>query len=147
MNYEEIPYEYAHCYATAAKRDRCESCLHHQVAMMNESLATPHEEAMCITAAYIDKVASGTPCTHYRSNVPLRYACGMEGLFDLVPKSLYPDLRHRVMDCFSSERAFYYAQNGKQLISPDTQQSIIREFEQAGLPAPVFTHLELRVNW
>lgn len=90
MNYEDIPYGYAHCYATAEQCPQCNHCLRHHAAVMNEALATPHERVNCVTTAYSHKVASGQPCAHYRSDEPIRYAQGMKGIFDMVPKKLYP---------------------------------------------------------
>lgn len=147
MNYEDIPYGYAHCYATAEQCPQCNHCLRHHAAVMNEALATPNERVNCVTTAYIHKVASGHSCAHFRSDEPLRYARGMKGIFDMVPKKLYPQVRNQVINCFSSERVFYYAQNGQQLISPSQQQRIAHVFEAIGLAAPTYTQYVMRPNW
>lgn len=147
MQYEDIPYGYAHCYATDGQCPQCGHCLRHHAAEMNEALARPHDQLCCVTPAYVTKVAGGEPCAYYRSDKPLRYAQGMKGLFDQVPKKLYSTVRARVMGCFSCERNFYYAQNGTQFISPALQQRILRIFEQAGLPVPSFDTYVMRPAW
>lgn len=147
MDYEDIPYGYAHCYATVEQCPKCDKCLRHHAAEMNEAQTSPYERVNCVTTTYINKVATGQSCAHYRSTEPLRYARGMESIFDNVPKKLYQQLRNRVVGCFSCERIFYYAQNGKQLISPAQQRRIAHIFETMGLPAPVYTRYVMRPNW
>jgi hypothetical protein len=48
---------------------------------------------------------------------------------------------------FRSERAFYYAQKGDQLISPEQQAEITTIFNEYELPAPQFDSYEQRPDW
>lgn len=148
MNIEDIPYGYAYCYATPNQCPDSPHCLRHHAACMNEEvLPDPPEAVCCITPTYVERVAKGEPCRHFRSDEPLRYARGMSKVFDAVPRKQYPSVRNRVINCFSCERIFYYAQKGEQLISPAQQERIAAIFEQMGLATPPFDRYELRPNW
>jgi len=92
-------------------------------------------------------VAKGEACREFRSDTPMRYARGMRRLFDHIPKAQYHSVRYDVINVFSSERAFYYAQKGDQLISPDQQAEITTIFNEYELPAPKFDSYEQRPDW
>lgn len=148
MKIDDIPYNYAYCYATEQQCAQSTQCLRHHAARMNEEdTANPREVVPCVTPAYINRVAAGETCMHFRSDKPLRFAKGMEALFDVVPKGKYSIVRQRVMNSFSSERVFYYAQKGDHLISPKEQEQIATIFKNAGLSAPVFDHYEMFPDW
>ncbi len=147
MKINDIPYNYAHCYATSEQCSQSHHCLRGHAARMNEELAMPTESLLCITPRYVAQVAEGRTCTHFRSDVLLRYARGMKKLFDLVPKVKYAAVRAQVMNCFSCERVFYYAQKGDQIISPKEQLRIASVFKRAGLPEPSFDQYELYPDW
>ena len=148
MKIDDIPFGYAYCYATAEQCAQSNKCLRSHAARMNEEdLATPQIILSCITPAYISRIAGGEACTQFRSDTPLRFARGMKALFDAVPKGQYATIRTRVMNCFSCERVFYYAQKGNQLISPKEQMRIASVFEKAGLPVPMFDKYELSHDW
>ena len=115
--------------------------------MNEEDLAQPREILSCITPTYVNRVATGQSCVHFRSDALLRYARGMKTLFDDVPKGKYASVRSRVMNCFSCERIFYYAQKGEQLISPKEQERIANVFKNVGLPVPLFDQYELYPDW
>ena len=112
-----------------------------------EDLSKPREIVSCVTPIYLASVASGKACRHFRSDAPLRYARGMKKLFDAVPKGQYGTIRTKVMNCFSSERVFYYAQRGDQLISPKEQARISAVFKSAGFTVPMFDTYELSPDW
>ena len=117
MKVDDIPYGYTYCYATAEQCAQSNQCLRSHAARMNEEdLAKPQIILSCITSAYINRIALGETCTQFRSDAPLRFARGMKILFDVVPKGQYATLRTQVMNCFSCERVFYYAQKGDQQI-------------------------------
>ena len=63
------------------------------------------------------------------------------------PQSAVPQRALRCNDVFSSERAFYYAQKGDQLISPEQQAEITTIFNEYELPAPQFDSYEQRPDW
>lgn len=65
----------------------------------------------------------------------------------ISPKPQYHSVRYDVMNVFSSERAFYYAQKGDQLISPEQQAEITTIFNEYELPAPQFDSYEQRPDW
>ena len=148
MKIDDIPFQYAYCYATAKQCEQSNRCLRSHAARMNEEdLAMPREVLSCITPAYVNRVAAGETCIHFRSDTPLRYARGMKILFDIVPKGQYNTVRSKVINCFSCERVFYYAQKGEQLISPNEQEQIIAIFKNSGLSAPLFDKYELCPDW
>lgn len=148
MKVDDVPFSFAHCYAKEEQCGKRQQCLRHHAARMNdEYLAKPKEMLMCITPDYVSRVAKGEDCKHYRSDKLLRYARGMKVLFDSVPKSQYATIRTRVINCFSCERTFYYAQKGEQLISPAEQSSIASVFIKEGLPIPQFDKYELHPEW
>ena len=148
MKIDDIPYNYAYCYATLEQCSKSSQCLRSHAARMNEEdVAKPREVLYCITPAYIGRVASGQACGHFRSDIPLRFARGMKNLFDDVPKGKYATIRTQVMRCFSCQRIFYYAQKGDQLISPKEQERILAVFKNAGLPVPLFDKYELCPDW
>lgn len=148
MKVDDVPCSFAHCYATEEQCGKRQQCLRHHAARMNEEdLAKPKEILMCITQDYVDRVAKGEDCKHFRSDTPLRYARGMKALFDAVPKKQYATIRMRVMNCFSCERTFYYVQKGEQLISPAEQVRINAVFKTAGLTVPQFDRYELHPEW
>ena len=92
-------------------------------------------------------VATRTADNELLRNAPMRYARGMRRLFDHIPKAQYHSVRYDVMNVFSSERAFYYAQKGDQLISPEQQAEITTIFNEYELPAPQFDSYEQRPDW
>ena len=148
MKIDDVPYGYAHCYASDEQCAQRKTCLRSHAARMNEEdLAKPREILSCITPTYINRVATGETCTYYRSDTLLRYARGMKTLFDAVPKGQYTAVRSRVIGCFSCERIFYYAQKGEQLISPKEPARIASVFKNAGLPIPQFDQYELYPDW
>ncbi len=147
MRIENIPFDYAYCYATAQQCTLSAQCLRHHAAQLNEEQTKPRERLITISPTYIERVAQGEKCGHFRSDVPLRYALGMKHLFDVVPKVHYSHVRKRVMGVFSSERLFFYAQKGEHLISPEQQSKIAHIFQQVGLEAPVFESYELHPDW
>lgn len=147
MQIEDIPYDYALCYATDEQCGRASHCLRRQAARLNEEQEKPRSVAYCVTPTYVTRVSTGTPCEHFRPDTPLRYARGMSHLFDAVPRSIYSQVRKRVMQVFSCERIFYYAQKGEYLTSPDEQKRILSIFAQTGLPEPSFDAYEMRPNW
>ena len=148
MKIDDIPYNYAHCYATLEQCPKSSQCLRSHAARMNEEdVAKPQEVLYCITPAYVGRVAAGQACGHFRSDIPLRFARGMKNLFDDVPKGKYATIRTQVMRCFSCQRIFYYAQKGDQLISPKEQERILAVFKNAGLPVPLFDKYELCPDW
>lgn len=147
MQINDIPYNYAHCYATPRQCAQSNRCLRSHAARMNEELVKPKEAVLCITSGYVERVAAGEACAHFRSDALLRHARGMKTLFDVVPKVKYATVRRQVMSCFSSERLFYYAQKGNQLISPKEQLRIVSVFKRAGLAEPSFDEYELYPDW
>lgn len=148
MKVDDVPCSFAHCYATEEQCGKRQRCLRHHAARMNEEdLAKPKEILMCITQDYVNRVAKGEDCIHFRSDTPLRYARGMKVLFDDVPKSQYAAIRQRVISCFSCRRIFFYAKKGEQLISPAEQAHIEYVFKSAGMPAPRFDRYELFPEW
>lgn len=147
MKAEDIPYKYAHCYATETQCVQAGHCLHRHAARQNEKQPKPYSVVLCITPTYVAQVAAGESCKHYRPDTLFRYARGMKRLFDVVPRSLYPQVRKRVMQVFSCERIFYYAQKGEYLISPKEQERINSIFTQAGLPTPLFDEYVTQPDW
>lgn len=116
------PADYAVCMLTG---DRCAlsaSCLRSKMfaasrdgQQMYLNVLNPHALA---------SGQSGRACVHYRSARRILLARGMSHIFDNVPRRLYPELRRKVMDCFSSDRQFYYCQKGEKPISPGVQKAI-----------------------
>ena len=147
MKAEDIPYDYTYCYATDEQCTQTGHCLRRHAAKMNEEQPEPYSAVSCVTPTYVAKVTTGKPCKHYRSDTPLRYARGMNHLFDDVPRSLDPQVRQRVMQVFSCERIFYYAQTGEYLTSPEEQKRINAIFSKAGLPDPSFDEYVTQPNW
>ena len=127
MQIEEIPFGYASCYATDKECAKAVHCLRRQVARLYQLQPEPPTTNYCVTPAYVAQVAKGEACREFRSDAPMRYARGMRRLFDHIPKAQYHSVRYDVMNVFSSERAFYYAQKGDQLISPEQQFQFERQ--------------------
>ena len=147
MQIEEIPFGYASCYATDKECAKAVHCLRRQVARLYQLQPEPPTTNYCVTPAYVAQLAKGEACREFRSDAPMRYARGMRRLFDHIPKAQYHSVRYDVMNVFSSERAFYYAQKGDQLISPEQQAEITTIFNEYELPAPQFDSYEQRPDW
>lgn len=147
MQIEEIPFGYASWYATDKECAKAVHCLRRQVARLYQLQPEPPTTNYCVTPAYVAQVAKGEACREFRSDAPMRYARGMRRLFDHIPKAQYHSVRYDVMNVFSSERAFYYAQKGDQLISPEQQAEITTIFNEYELPAPQFDSYEQRPDW
>ena len=96
MKTEDIPYDYTYCYATDEQCTQTGHCLRRHAAKMNEEQPEPYSVVSCVTPTYVAKVATGKPCKHYRSDTPLRYARGMNHLFDDVPQIGRASCRERV---------------------------------------------------
>ena len=72
MKIDDIPFQYAYCYATAKQCEQSNRCLRSHAARMNEEdLAMPREVLSCITPAYVNRVSAGETCIHFRSDTPI----------------------------------------------------------------------------
>ncbi len=147
MRIENIPFDYAYCYATEQQCKQSTQCLRHHAARLNEEQTKPRERLISITPTYLQRVEQGDICAHFRSDTPLRYARGMQHLFDAVPRVHYSRIRKRVINVFSSERLFFYAQKGEHLISPTQQDKIAAIFQEVGLETPTYKSYELHPDW
>ena len=78
QNREDIPFEYAHCFATDGQCPQRSGCLH---ALITElPMKTSQYASNIITAIdprYIASLHGKGGCTFYRSSDLKRYACGM----------------------------------------------------------------------
>ncbi len=86
-------------------------------------------------------------CCSFSPIVKLRFARGMQHLFDHVPHEHYAALRNGVKACFSSERNYYYAKSGAQLIAPEVQERIAEVFTRMGIGRPDFDAYEEVYDW
>ena len=94
QNREDIPFEYAHCFATDGQCPQRSGCLH---ALITElPMKTSQYASNIITAIdprYIASLHGKGGCTFYRSSDLKRYACGMSRMFDAVPSRIVSEVR------------------------------------------------------
>lgn len=147
INLQEVPYNYAVCYASPTECKLRQHCLRSLAAQAMEQLPEPPVATRAITRPYVLRSEGGQKCAQFRTDAKRRYACGMVRLFDPVPKGVYPEVRRSVIRAFSSERAFYYARGGDTFISPEQQQHIADIFAKASLPSPEFDAYVDRYDW
>lgn len=147
MSEKEIPFGYASCYATDAQCSKAANCLRRRVAELKKMQNEMPNTDFCISPAYVERVEKGQTCSEYRSIDLQKYARGMSRLFDNVTKRLYPDVRERVIEVFSSRRSFYYALRSDVPISPEEQVKIAAVFDEYGYSAPQFDSFEMLHNW
>ncbi|WP_311550156.1 DUF6078 family protein [Prevotella aurantiaca] len=147
MSEKDIPFGYASCYATDAQCSKAANCLRRRVAELKKMQNEMPTTDLCISPAYVERIEKGQTCSEYRSIDLQKYARGMSRLFDNVTKRLYPDVRERVIEVFSSRRSFYYALRGDVPISPEEQVKIAAVFDEYGYSAPQFDSFEMLHNW
>ena len=99
QNREDIPFEYAHCFATDGQCPQRSGCLH---ALITElPMKTSQYASNIITAIdprYIASLHGKGGCTFYRSSDLKRYACGMSRMFDAVPSRIVSEVRVDIPD-------------------------------------------------
>ena len=147
MKINEIPFNFASCYATAEQCGQVGNCLRHRVAALRMQQPTMGSKEVCVAPKLYVRNTGEAPCMEFRSCELLKYARGMRQLFREVPFSKYPSMREAVMNAFPSERSFYRAQAGEKLITPNLQGKIEAIFEANALPIPRFDAYEFHPAW
>lgn len=134
---QDIPSDYAHCFAGKDNCPKAESCLRAIAArLLTDSKEQQPKIVNTVNALYVEQLPDLANCSLYRNNEPKRYAKGMTRLFDELPLKQATTVRNRIVNCFSCERYFYHSRNGTRLISPDEQRLIANVFQSS---APGFT--------
>ena len=99
QNREDIPFKYAHCFATDGQCPQRSGCLH---ALITElPMKTSQYASNIITAIdprYVASLHGKGGCTFYRSSDLKRYACGMSRMFDAVPSRIVSEVRRCVQN-------------------------------------------------
>ena len=148
-NPEDIPYSYAHCFATDEQCPQRPECLRALIAGLpikasrNEGLVTS-----TVDPRYIASLHGKGGCALYRSSVPRRYARGMSQMFDEVPSKVANEVRKKVQRCFTCRSYYFTSRKGERLISPHEQQLIAAVFHQL-CPnlQPVYDSIEEAYEW
>ena len=146
---QDIPQEYAHCFAGKDNCPKADSCLRAIAArILTESKEPQPQTVNTVNDLYLKQLTTQTSCPLYRSSEPARYAKGMTRIFDELPVKQAASVRSRVIGCFSCERYFYHSRNGKRLISPEEQRKIANVFRSTGLGiTPQFDGYEYVIEW
>lgn len=149
QNREDIPFKYAHCFATDRQCPQRSGCLH---ALITElPMKTSQYASNIITAIdprYVASLHGKGGCTFYRSSDLKRYACGMSRMFDAVPSRIVSEVRRCVRNCFTCRSYYFASRKGKRLISPAEQAEIASVF-RALCPElrPIYDSFEERYEW
>ena len=94
--YNQLPYDYAHCAGTHC--EKASQCLRHTAYTMLES--SGRERYMMLNS----KVIMGAqPCPYYEQKRKKRFAWGISRIYDNVRMADLKRVRHEVMVCFGSE--------------------------------------------
>jgi len=146
---QDVPDGYEYCFAGNGKCPKASSCLRAIAAQLLSGSEAPQPQSVrAVNPFYVGSLSGSSTCARYRSNEPRHYARGMMHLFDEVPAKLLPDVRRRVMGCFSCERYYYHCRKGERLISPEEQQRVARVFKEAGIGnQPKFDGYEYALAW
>ena len=132
QNREDIPFEYAHCFATDGQCPQRSGCLH---ALITElPMKTSQYASNIITAIdprYIASLHGKGGCT-----------------FDAVPSRIVSEVRRCVQNCFTCRSYYFASRKGKRLISPAEQAEIASVF-RALCPElrPIYDSFEERYEW
>ncbi len=145
-NHSEMPKNFARCSAGEAcpLSGRCLRSLVWRTPS-DADLQTPAFVMVNLKCAALNALSE--QCSSFSPIVKLRFAKGMQHLFDGVPHQNYAAVKNAVKACFSSERNYYYARSGAQLIAPEQQERIAKVFAALGIARPEFDAYEEVYDW
>ena len=147
---QDIPKQYTYCFAGKDLCPKAGTCLRAIAAQLLSD--SPEKVSLKILSVvnpvYVARLSPPGTCMFYRDNEPVRFAKGMTRLFDNLPLKQAHAVRLHVMRCFSCESYFYHSRNGKRLIPPDEQKSILRVFSSANVKfVPEFDEYVYAIDW
>ena len=127
-------------------------CIHSQCPKASECLHQIAYELLRKDKTYMhlinpDLCTADDNCTYFRSNKPVRYACG----FTKFQQRMFPDQYDRFCKILISHyrrTPFYERRRGETALSPAEQELILQTLKEVGVTEPMeFDHYEEAINW
>lgn len=146
---ENMPYEYAYCFATDKQCPQRKGCLHALIAELPlEASRNRSPVISSIDPRYIATLKGKDGCTFYRSSAFKQYARGMSQMYDEVPNKVVSEVRKKVQRCFTCRSYYFSSRKGERLISPDEQRQIAAVFQRLCPDIqPVYDSFEEAYEW
>lgn len=131
FDYNSVPKTFAHCLNEQCPRSA--NCLRRMAAL--------HVPATCKYIKIVNpsfSPAADEPCPYYKSGEPLRFACGIQHLYDNLPHHAAISIKDTLLGCFG--RSGYYRRYRKEILFSPQEQAYIRNvFRRYGVETePVY---------
>ena len=122
--YNQLPYDYAHCAGTHC--EKASQCLRHTAYKMLEMGG--REQYMMVNT---NVIADKQPCPFFDPNSKERFAWGISRIYDNVRASDLRGVKLNVMSCFGSE-VYYKVKQQRRAITEEEQEMVRLSFTEMG---------------
>lgn len=128
FDYRAVPADYIHCFHSGCPRR--EECLR-QLAAQHAPKSTPYVVSVN-PASYPQDAAR---CPHFRSAKKIRFAWGIQAIYDNVPYKTALQLKRYVRALYP-KTTYYRILHKERSLSPTEQEAIARIFVRNGITTP-----------
>ncbi|MEG1543402.1 MAG: DUF6078 family protein [Tannerellaceae bacterium] len=139
LDYAMVPGGFTHCFNGNCKH--ADQCLRHQIARF---IPDTHWSVFVVNPVCTD---SDGECKAFLADTPVKYAIGMDHLFDQIPYSEANCIKQKLLNTYG-KNTYYRFKRKERIFSPEDQHFIRQVFLSYGVQEePAFDDWQLSYLW